>query len=537
MPSLSHSFDYIIIGAGSAGCVIARRLAEDPQVRVLLVESGRRATGPSSDMPAALFTLISGRPDLNWNFRSEPEPGLDNRRLPLFAGKTLGGSSQINGLMYARGHRLDYDDWAKAGSGGWSYRDVLPYFKRAESSWAGAGTYHGDCGPLSISSPSDLGLLQSVYRDAAVQAGQGATEDYHGEVSEGFARAEITAKNGRRASTYRAYVMPVLGQPNLSILPGVHTRRVLLEDGRAVGIEYLQNHRLLSLRADREVIVCAGAYGSPQLLMRSGIGSADALRGLGIAATVDLPGVGENLIEHPMLWVNHRIASPSALRSLRLDRAVVAVLHWITSGSGILGTNFCAGHVFTRSAATLDRPDIQLSCFALDKAAQLWFPLIKRRPDYGLGVMTQILRPMSRGRVSLVSNDPEAPPRIQLNLMTDPEDLRVMREAIGYVRELFAQPALQALGPVEALPGGGYTSPAQLDEFIRRTCGTGQHPVGTCKMGIGSDAVVDCELKVHGVTGLRVADASIMPGVPGGNTNGPTIMIGEKAADLLRQRR
>jgi choline dehydrogenase len=270
--------------------------------------------------------------------------------------------------------------------------------------------------------------------------------------------------------------------------------------------------------------------------MRSGIGPADALRSLGIAAAVDLPGVGANLVEHPMLWVNHRITSPSALRSLRLDRAVVAVLRWITNGSGILGTNFCAGHVFTRSAATIDRPDIQLSCFALDKAAQLWFPLVKRRPDYGLGVMTQILRPVSRGRVSLVSNDPAAPPRIQLNLMTDPQDLLVMRKAIGYVRELFAQPALQALGVVEALPGGDCTSRIQLDEFTRRTCGTGQHPVGTCKMGIDSEAVVDAELRVHGVTGLRVADASIMPSIPGGNINGPTIMIGEKAADLLRRR-
>ncbi len=528
-------YDYIVVGAGSAGCVLAARLTEDPACKVLLLEAGGAPTGLFRDMPVAMLKLI-GRADLSWGYTGEPEPGLEGRRLALPRGKTLGGSAQINGLVYARGHRLDFDDWARLGGEGWSYREVLPYFQRMESSWAGDTDYRGGSGPLGVAAPKHPALMYDIYRDAAQQAGHAVTDDYHGRHAEGFTPSELTTRKGRRATTYVEYIQPNLGRANLEVLSRAQITRVTLDKGRAVGVEFVREGQSHRATADAEVILCGGAFGSPQLLMHSGIGEADALRRVGIAPQVDLPGVGKNLMEHPMVWIHYATQSPTMLAEMRLDRATWSVARWAATGGGLFATNCLTGHLFARSNPAEDRPDVQLTCATIDKAASLWFPLLRKRPPYGLGLMIQMIRPDSRGHLELASADPLAAPRITLNVLQEPSDLGRMVEAIRLGRELFATPALQALGVSEDFPGPAGRTRADLEAFIRKNCGIGQHPVGTCKMGDDAMAVVDAQLRVRGTQGLRVVDASIMPTIPGGNTNAATIMLAEKAADLIRGR-
>lgn len=530
-----NTFEYIIVGAGSAGCVLAGRLSEDPACSVLLIEAGGRPTGLLRDMPAALFDMMS-RPDLNWNFIGEPEPGLDGRQIVQWRGKTLGGSSQINGLVYARGHWRDYDDWARLGGTGWSYNEVLPYFKRMETSWAGAGPYHGDAGPIGVSSPTDAVTMHDIYRSAALQAGHVLTDDYHAQINEGFTRAELTTTGGRRAGTYTAYVEPVLHRKNLTVLPQAQLSRVLITAKRATGVKYRKNGKVETATAAREVILSAGAFGSPQLLMLSGIGPAAELRSNGIEPLIDLPGVGANLVDHPSQWLHFTTVTPTFLDELRMDRATGSVLRWALRGDGPFSTNCCGGHLFTRSTPAADRPDLQLSCFSIDRTAKQWLPLVSPRGAYGVGLMVQLVRPDSRGSVRLASADPLAAPRITLNLLTESSDMKRLIKGVEIGRQLFRQPALQRIGAMEDEPGPGCVTEADLEAFIRRTCFIGAHPIGTCKMGDDAMSVVDAQLRVHGIEGLRVVDASIMPTIPGGNTNAPTIMIAEKAADLLRGR-
>jgi choline dehydrogenase len=534
--AIAASYDYVIVGAGSAGCVLANRLSEDPAVTLLVLEAGGKATGLFKDMPIAFPRYVLRR-DLNWNFQSEPEPFCNDRIIEIPRGKVLGGSSTINGMVYARGHRLDYDDWAQRGLTGWSYADVLPYFRRSEKSWAG-GAYHGASGELEIAIPK-TGQMQAELRQAAQNAGYPVTEDYHGRDSEGVSPSEMTIGGGRRGSTWRVFLQPALSRTNLTVASNTHTTRILFEDKRAVGIEYLHGGERKTARAKREVILCAGSYGSPQLLMLSGIGPAAQLAGHGIEPLVDLPGVGRNLIEHPFLFVGWS-ARPGSFRcELRVDRATLSVLRWALFGTGPFATNGLAGHVFLRTDPRLDRPDMQLTCIAVGMSARdVWYPIVGKRPVHMIGCGLSMIKQDSRGMVMLRSADPLDPPRIRFNLFEERSDVDRMIGGIRSARRVYNADPLRGMQTGELVPGEAVQSDAALEAFIRADGAITQHPVGTCKMGIKHDlgAVVDAQLKVYGVNGLRVIDASIMPDVPGGNTNAPAIMIAEKGADLIRGR-
>ncbi|MGB6451474.1 MAG: GMC family oxidoreductase N-terminal domain-containing protein [Steroidobacteraceae bacterium] len=534
------SFDYVIAGAGSAGCVLASRLTEQRDVTVLVLEAGGPPRGLFVDMPAA-FPVYASSPALNWGFVSEPEPGLHGRSIPVLRGKALGGSSAINGLVYARGHRLDYDDWCALGLEGWGYADVLPYFKRSERSWLGEGPYHGGSGELEVTVPPAEYVLSDLVGQAAAAAGYPVTPDYHGERSEGFMRMEMTAtRRGRRASAARAFLYPAMRRSNLTVRTRALVHRVLVENGRAVGIEYVHAGRPRRVHAAREVVLAGGVYGSPQALLLSGIGPADELRAHGIEPVLDLPGVGKNLIEHPLAFTLNAARPKTFLSQLRVDRAVLSVIRWALLGTGPFATNACAGNVFLRTEPGLDRPDMQLTCPAGGSAAtpgaHIWYPSFKP-PAHALAVAVSMIREESRGEVSLRSANPADPPRILFNLFRERGDVERMIRGIRAAREIYSCEPLKSLVVREIAPGPEIVSDAQLEDYIRRTGEITQHPVGTCRMGLDERAVVDAELKVRGIAGLRVVDASVMPNVPGGNTNAPTIMVAEKGADLIRGRR
>lgn len=529
------SFDYVIVGAGSAGCVIASRLSEDPSVRVLVLEAGGWATGAFKDLPIA-FPKYVERKDLNWNYVSEPEPGLGGRTVPVPRGKAVGGSSVINGMVYARGHRLDYDDWSQMGLKGWSYREVLPYFRRSESSWLGEGPYHGGSGPLQVCTPGPE-LMYGDLRQAVQNAGYPVTEDYHAEQSEGLHFNEMTISGGYRGSTGRIFLKPALKRPNLRLEERAHTTRILIERGRAVGVEYLQGGERRRVTARREVILAGGVYGSPQILMLSGIGPADEMKALGIEPVLDLPGVGANLIEHPLIFMGWPVRPGAATSHLRLDRAIVQLAQWWLTKKGLFATNACAGHVFLKTDPGGDRPDIQLTCPAVGMSAgDVWMSFGRNRRPHVLVCVVSMIREDSRGKVSLRSADPLDAPRILFNLFTEPSDVARMIRGMRAARRIYGSQPLKGFTLDEALPGEGVQSDADLEAFIRAQGMITQHPVGTCRMGPDGDpmAVLDDQLRVRGIDALRVADASVMPNVPGGNTNAPAIMVGEKASDLIR---
>lgn len=532
----SSIHDFVIVGAGSAGCVLAHRLSAEPDDSVLLLEAGGRTTGVFKDMPIAFPRYVLRR-DLNWNFLSEPEPYADNRVIDVPRGKALGGCTAIYGMVYARGHRLDYDDWARAGLTGWGYADVLPYFRISERSWLGEGRYHGGKGPLEVCVPKD-NLMYEELRTATLAAGYPVTDDLHGEQCEGLQRNEMVVTRGRRGNVARTFLEPVMHRRNLAVVPKAHATRVLFEGTRAVGVEYLQEGQVHVARARREVILSGGTYGSPQLLMLSGIGPADDLAKHGIKALVDLPGVGRNLIEHPFLPVAWR-ALPETFRSaMRADRAAVSVLRWALFGTGLFATNGAAGSVFLRTESGLDRPDMQLICPAAEiSAREIWYPFISK-PTYALVCAISMVRQDSRGHVTLRSANPQDPPRIQFNLFQEQSDVDRMIRGIRAARAIYSSAPLSGFHAEETLPGDSAQSDADLEKFVRGVGAITQHPVGTCRMGTERDAgaVVDAELRVRGVQALRVIDASVMPGIPAGNTNAPTIMIAEKGADAIRGR-
>lgn len=537
MAEHSQTFDYIVVGGGSAGCVLASRLSEDADRTVLLLEAGGDDSHYLLRMPLAFLRAMM-QPRFSWGYFSEPERELNGRRVPLPRGRVLGGSGSINGLFHMRGHSLDFDGWRARGCEGWGYADVLPYFKRMETSWRGANTWHGDRGPLHVCAIQPVRALHDRLMQTARAAGFNTTEDLHGEVEEGFSCGEVTIDpRGRRASTARAYLHPAMHRRNLRVTLNALATRVLIENGRATGVEYREDGRLRQVRARREVILAGGTYNSPQLLMLSGIGPADELRKVGIVPVADLPGVGRNLSEHPHIPVEFDTNAPiTFLNQLRFDRAARSVLGWALFGRGPFATQINCCNVVVRTRPELSQPDVQLMCNPIRMDAKLWFPGFTPRQEHRVTADVVILHQRSRGWVALRSADPLDAPRVHLNLFSDASDFEIARRGIRTARSIFATHPQADIIARETRPGAAVQSDAEIDAYVRATAQVTQHPVGTCSMGVGSEAVVDPQLRVRGVEGLRVVDASIMPTVPGANTNAAVVMVAERASDLIRGR-
>ena len=526
-------FDYIIVGGGSAGCVLAARLSEDPGVSVLLLEAGKPDRHVWLKLPLKFRDLVMDR-RFNWNYESEPEPHLNDRRLYVPRGKALGGSSSINGMIYCRGHPSDYDRWRQMGAAGWSYADVLPYFRRSENFFGGDNAFHGKGGPLSVSPGDRTSSAHKLYCEAGRANGHPVTDDHNGAVQEGFGPVDYTIHDGRRGSVSKRFLEPSLARPNLTVLTGAHALRVVFEGRRAVGVAYAHNGRTETARAGREVVVAGGAYNSPQLLMLSGIGPADHLRTHKIDVVQDAPEVGRNLQDHISVLIGYRSdAMAHHANEFRFDRLATAMLRWMATGGGRLGTLPVACIAYIKTRPDLVAPDIELLMNRIDPTSQIWFPGVRKPKDGFLGARAILLHPESRGSVTLRSADPRAPARILHNYLAAPNDLATLREGVKQTRALYASEPLKSMVQDELLPGDDVRSDEEIDAFLRATGSMLFHPTSTCRMGSDPGAVVDSSLQVNGVEGLRVADASVMPAVIGGHTNAPTIMIAEKAADMI----
>jgi choline dehydrogenase len=529
--------DYLIVGGGSAGCVLAARLSEDPNARVVLLEAGDTDVGRlAMRMPLAWRDTFMN-PALSWGFLTEPEPYADGRVIPAPRGKVLGGSASVNGMMYARGCPADYDEWARAGLEGWGYADVLPYFRRSENNWRGASTYHGGAGPLTVSRHFADRTIYPRLMAAAQSLGYAELSDFHGTQAEGFSVPDFTVHRGERASTSVRFLRPALRRRNLTVITGALVHRLLFTGRRAQGLEYSVHGNMQRLDCGREIVLTAGAFNSPQLLLLSGIGPASGIEPHGIRVLHELPGVGANLQEHQSIAMVYRARGAITFDSqLRADRLALHVLRWLLLRSGPIAGLPVSAQGFVRTRADLERPDLQMLVSPVSMLARPWFPGWQPGAGHVLSVACVLLHPASRGCVSLRSADPTAAPRILLNLLQAPEDRAALIRIMRFVRRFFATAAARELVREETLPGEALQSDAELEGFIRANVRTAMHPAGSCAMGLADAAVVDAQLRVRGLEGLRIADASVMPTIIGGNTNAPVIMIAEKAADLIRGR-
>jgi choline dehydrogenase len=518
--------DYVIVGAGSAGCVLANRLSEDSSVRVLLIEAGGRDRHPNIKIPAAFAKQFKTK--LDWDLATEPEPFCDNRSLYIPRGKGLGGSSSMNAMLYVRGNPLDYAGWVAAGAAGWGWEDVLPYFLRAEDNQRGASAHHATGGPLRVEDERSPRPLTGRFLAACAEAGIPRSADYNGPEQDGAALVQVTQRNGRRWSAADAYLRPALKRPNLEVVTGALVRGLEIEGGAARGVHYSRRRGGERLaRAEREVILSAGAIGSPQLLLLSGVGPAEQLRALGVPVLHDLPGVGENLQDHPYVICSWDVPGGGSLADAEKPKAL---LEYLLRRSGPLTSSVAEAFAFVRSRPGLPAPDLQFHfapAYFVDNGFEDY-------DGHAISSGPVLVKPRSRGWVRLRSQDPDAKPRILTNSLSEREDVEALAAGVRRSREITAAGPLAEVCGRELFPGPEVDTDEAIAADIRRRVELLYHPVGTCRMGSGPDAVVAPDLRLQGLDGLRVVDASVMPVIPSGNTNAPTIMVAEKAADLIR---
>jgi choline dehydrogenase len=523
-------FDYVIVGSGSAGSVLADRLSADGTHQVLVLEFGGKDNSIFIQMPTA-FSIPLNKPRFDWELYTEAEPGLKGRKIHQARGKVIGGSSSINGMAYVRGCAGDYEEWVELGAEGWGYADVLPYFKRAEDCLYGADQYRSSGGPVGVCNGNNMkNPLYRAFIEAGRQAGYGQTDDYNGYRQEGFCRMDMSVRDGVRSSTANAYLKPALNRVNLHLQMHALTTRVLLEGKRAVGVEYRQQGKTFRVQARREVILCASAFNSPKLLMLSGIGPAEQLHKHGIEVVHDLPGVGENLHDHLEVWVQQACTQKITLNGwLNPFGQLLIGARWFFFKSGLGASNQFESNGYIRSRAGLKYPDLQYHFLA----GAIAYDGSSAAEGHGFQVHLGANKPKSRGYVRLKSSDPAAAPEIFLNYLDEEEDKQAFRAGLRLTREIFAQPAFKPFLGEELSPGKQVQSDDEIDDWLARSAETAYHPCGSCRMGTDPMAVVDPQCRVHGIDNLRVVDSSIMPTVTNGNLNAPTIMIGEKGADHI----